>query len=97
MAEVTRGQRMADRFVPQGILLVPPARPVMQLRHGLGLLVCQVRAEHICEEMVIAIPLATVVERDQEQIGPVDRLEHGLASVLLGDGVAQRPCQSIQH
>ena len=69
----------------------------MQFHHLVGLLVRQVRAQHIAKEVVIAIPLAPVVERDQEQIGPVERLEHGLASVLLGDGVAQRAGQPIQH
>ncbi|HEY0581783.1 MAG TPA: hypothetical protein VGE94_06340, partial [Chloroflexota bacterium] len=69
---------MADRFGPLRIPLVPRARATMQLRHLIGLLVRQVRAQHICKEVVIAIPLATVVEGDQEQIGAIEGLEHGL-------------------
>jgi hypothetical protein len=32
-----------------------------------------------------------VVERDQEQVPSIQRLQHGLATTLSGDGIAQRP------
>ena len=62
----------------------------MQLRHQFGLLVQQVRPQHVGEELVIAIPAAAVVERDEEQVPSIEGLEHGLAVVLAGDGIAQR-------
>ena len=46
--------------------------------------------------MVVAVPLAPVVEGNQEQVSSVEGLEHGLAAVLGGDGLAQRAMQSAQ-
>ena len=45
---------------------------------------------------MVAIPLAAVVERDQEQVCAIERLEHGLAAVLTGDGIAQWAAQPAQ-
>jgi hypothetical protein len=41
--------------------------------------------------VVIAVPVAPVVERDQEEVRPFERLERGAAAVPAGQGVAQRP------
>ena len=62
----------------------------------LGLLVEQARAQHVGEEVVVAVPPAAVVERDQEQVAALQRLQHGLAAVLAGDGIAQRAAQPVQ-
>ena len=94
--EVLAGDRVADGLGSFAVLLVPLARPPVQLGHLVGSLVQQVRTKHVCEEMVVAIPPATIVERDQEQVRPVQRLEHGLAAVLAGDGIAQRAAQPVE-
>ena len=39
--------------------------------------------QHVGEQVVVAVPLAAVVERDEEQVPAVQRLQHGLAAVLL--------------
>jgi hypothetical protein len=41
--------------------------------------------------------VASVVERDQEQVLSLNRLEHGPAAVLAGDRIAQRAGQPAQH
>ena len=94
--EVLGGQRVADRLGRLAVLLVPRARPPVQVRHLVGLLVQQARLQHVGEEVVVAIPLAAVVERDQEQVAALQRLQHGLAAVLAGDGIAQRAAQPVQ-
>ena len=94
--EILAGQRVADRLGPLAVLLVPVARPPVQLGDVVGLLVQQARPQHVGEEMVIAIPLAAVVERDQEQVPSLQRLQHGLAAVLAGDGIAQWAAQPVQ-
>ena len=68
----------------------------MQVRYLVGLLVEQARLQHVGKEVVVAIPPAAVVERDQEQVPSVQRLQHGLAAVLPGDGIAQRAAQPVQ-
>ena len=94
--EVLAGQRVADGLGPLAVLLVPLARPPVQLRDAVGLLVEQARPQHVGEQVVVAIPLAPVVERDEEQVRPIERLQHGLAAVLAGDGIAQRAAQPVQ-
>ena len=60
------------------------------------LLVHQVRTQNVREQMVIPVPPAAVVERDDEQVPAIERLQHGLPAVLAGDGVAQRAAQPVQ-
>jgi hypothetical protein len=62
----------------------------VQLRNVAGLLVQQPRVQDVGEELVVAIPPAAVIKRDEEQVSPLQRRELGLAAVLAGDGVAQR-------
>src|SRR6267154_571999 len=68
----------------------------LALRRMVGLLVQQARMQHVCEELVVAVPTAAVVERDQEQVPSIQRLQHGLATTLPGDGIAQRTAQPAQ-
>ena len=46
--------------------------------------------------MVVAIPPATVIQRDQEQVSSLQRLQHGLAAPLPGDRIAQWAAQPLQ-
>ena len=87
---------MADGLGRLAVLLVPCARPPVQARHLAGLLVVQACLQHVGEQMVVAIPPAAVIERDQEQVPAVQRLQHGLAAALPGDGIAQRAAQPAQ-
>src|SRR6266567_9627559 len=52
--------------------------------------------QHVSEEIVVAIPPAAVVKRDQEQVPSIQRLQHGLAATLPGDGIAQWTAQSAE-
>ena len=74
--EVPAGQRVADRLGALAVLLVPVARPPVQVGHLVGLLVEQAGPQHVGEQVVVAVPLAAVVERDEEQVAAVERLEH---------------------
>ena len=94
--EVLGRQRVADGFGPIAVLLIPLARPPVQVRGGVGLLVQQARSQHVGEQVVIPIPLATVVERDQEEVPALQGLQHGLATGLAGHGIAQRTAQPVE-
>ena len=78
--EILGGQRVADGQGLLAVALVPRARPPVQVRHLPGLLVEQARMQHVSKELVVAVPPAAVVEREQEQVPPVQRLKHGLAA-----------------
>jgi hypothetical protein len=94
--KVLGAQRVADRLRRIAVVLVPLARPPMKLRDAVGLLVRQARPKNVGEELVVAIPAAAEVERDQEQVAAIERLQHELATALAGDGIAQRAAQPVQ-
>jgi hypothetical protein len=47
----------------------------MQLRDRVWFAPCELRPEHVAEQMVVAVPLALTIERDQEEVLALDRLE----------------------
>jgi hypothetical protein len=57
---------MVDRLELITVLLVPDARPSVQPRNVVGPLVEQVRLQHIRKQLVIAIPLAAIIQRNQK-------------------------------
>ena len=52
--------------------------------------------EDIGEEVVVSVPLAPSVERDQEEIPSIEVLEHALAAIQSGDRIAQGPGEPIE-
>ena len=78
------------------VVLVPVARPTVELGHAVGLLVQEARPQHVGEELVVAIPAPPVVERDEEEVPAIERLQHRLAALVTGDGIAERASQPIQ-
>ena len=91
------GQRVPDGRLGVPGAVVPAAGPAMQPGDVAGALVEQVGAQHVGEQVVVAVPAAVVVERDDEQVLPLQRLEHRPARpVRAGDGVAQRPGQPVE-
>ena len=63
---------------------------------SVGVLVEQVRAEDVGEQVVVAVPLPPVVERDDEEVGALERHQGRLAAVASRDGVAERPGESLE-
>ena len=70
------GHGVGDRLGPVAVRLVPVARPAVELGDRVGLLVEQPGPEHVGEEVVVAVPGAAIVERDEEEVRPVELLEH---------------------
>ena len=66
--DVTAGERMTDRLVRRSGLPVPGARPVMQAGQDVRLGPGQLAAQHLSEEMVVAVPLPGVIEWHDEEI-----------------------------
>ena len=94
--DLARGERMAYGGDRVALAVVPPARARVQARDELGALVPQVRLEHVAEQVVVAVPPATVVERDEEQVRPLQRLEHRLAAGPLERGVAEFGAERVE-
>lgn len=61
----------------------------MECRYFVGMLIRQVRAEDVREEMVKAIPLSLVVQRDDEEVGAFQGFQDALLS--------SRPVTALQR
>ncbi len=68
----------------------------MQVGQVVRPLLQQVRAQDVAEQVVVAVPLPTVVERYDEQVGALQRLEHGPAAAPAGHGVAERAAEPLE-
>ena len=90
------GQGVPDRLLGQIVALVPLAGALVQQRHLVGLLAEHPRPQHVGEQVVVAVPLAPVVQGDEEQVGALEGREHLAAVVAAGDGVAQRPGEPVE-
>ena len=64
---------MLDRIVPEAVIGIPLTGTLMQLRHGAGRFNFQAVPQQIGEEVVIAVPFARRIERNDEQIGVLQR------------------------
>ena len=69
----------------------------MQFGDLVGPLITEVGLQHVREKVVVAVPVAVVVERDQEQVGAVEGFQGGLAAGFTCDGVAERAVQTVQQ
>ncbi|MNC95591.1 hypothetical protein D3C83_127460 [compost metagenome] len=62
------------------------------------LLVCiEFGAQKVGEEVVIAVPLALMVERNEKEIGALQMIEYAGAVVASGDGIAQRRVKTVEN
>ena len=66
-------------------------------RYLIGLLFHRVRMENVSEEVVIAIPLALVVQRNDKQVASLQGLQQHFAIFLFGDSIAQRSTQPVEN
>ena len=71
-------------------------RGAVQLGHPLRVQPLQVGAQQVGEQVVVAPPATLLVERDQEQAGPLHRLQHLLAVGAPDDRIAERAGQPLQ-
>ena len=69
----------------------------MQAGYLLRLRLYQVRLQHIGEKVMIAIPLALVVERNDKQVAALQGFQHSPAAILCGDGVTQGTTQAVEN
>ncbi|HMN59056.1 MAG TPA: hypothetical protein PJ988_01755, partial [Anaerolinea sp.] len=75
----------------------PYARPLVQAGHLIGPGGCQVRSEHIREQVMIAVPLALVIQRDEEQVAAFQGIQHCITIYPLGNGITQRSAQPVEY
>jgi len=94
--EIAGGDPVRNRGVRVALCPVPRRGSTMQLGCELGRNARELAPQQIAEELVVAVPLAARVERDEEQVRPRHRLQLLRTIVPTGHGVAQRPEQPLE-
>src|SRR6185369_9582350 len=75
---------------------IPLRRPAMDDSDLLWMKMLQFALKELGEELVIAEPLAAVIQRREENIFPLQQFQRLLPVRPLSNGVAQRAAQTIQ-
>ena len=91
--EIPTGKQLADRLPVVSLQLVPVARSAMQRWKLLADVVRKMREQHVGEQVMVAKPLPPIVERDDEEVLAIQRVEHCLAAAATGHGIAERAVQ----
>jgi hypothetical protein len=94
---VAGGGRVVDRLVVPALRLAPLRSAQAERRHGGGVAAAELAAQHVAEEVVVPVPLAAVVERHEEEVGLLDRLEHPGRVRAPEHGVAERRAELVEH
>ena len=55
------------------------------------------RMENVGKEVMIAIPVALVIQRNDKQVASLQGLQQRVAFLLAGDGIAQRATQPVEN
>ena len=72
---LTRGVPVDDRRFRQVVGDAPGHRPTVELGHDVRLAALELVAQQLAEQVVVAIPLASPVERHHEAVPALERLE----------------------
>ena len=91
------GQRVADRIGFRTVLLEPLARSLMQNRYLIGMLRHQMRREYFGKEVVIAIPVASVIQRHHKEIASLQGFQARAAPWIAGHCIAQRAIEAVEN
>ena len=88
---------MVDSRVHIAVAAVPITGALVQEPGQVRFLLLQAMAQRACQQPMITIPVASVVQRNGEDVGLLQRLEHGLPVVPAGQGIAQVAVQPFEQ
>ncbi|MCY1418164.1 hypothetical protein D9M71_337150 [compost metagenome] len=91
------GEELFDSGLRAVLRQVPARRLHPQLAREAGLFPFQDATQEAGEQVVIAEPAVFGVQRDQEQVGLLQLVQHGLAAAAPGEGIAERRAQLVEH
>src|ERR1017187_751530 len=95
--DVTGGKGVTDRLVRRSGQPMPGARALVQGRDNIRLGPGQLTAKHLREEMVIAVPLAVVVKRHEEEVLALKDVNDLRGVGGLGHCVAERRTEPVEN
>ena len=94
---VPGSQGVANRVRRRSLLLKPEAGLTVQRRESAGLIRLEMHLEKFGKQVVVAVPVALVVQRYHEEVAPLQGFQACAAPGLARHGVAQRAAQPLQH
>src|SRR5215472_1167854 len=92
--EIVGGQGVLHGLADEALLFIPLAGSPMQQGNQSRFLVPQTVTHHLCEEVVIAVPLPPIVQWREKELSCFDALEHRLSCGLARDGFTERAAQA---
>jgi len=95
--DVPGGHGVLQRFPGQVIARAPGGGAAPQDRDQGGLQPFQLREQHVAEQVVVAVPLAAVVQRHQQHVGSGQFGQHRSGAGQFQHRLAQRPGHALQH
>ena len=87
---------VADRIHDVAVLAVPRGRRSMQFRDGASIRAAQLQPQQVTEELVAAEPRTVGVERDDECVLLLERVEDALRTRAAEKGIGQRPVHAVK-
>src|SRR5688500_10367484 len=88
---------MPDGIFEMVVRCVPVAGSLVQGWDLVRVVGKEARAENVGEQVVVAVPGAVRVERNEEEVAALEVLEHAGAVGTAGDGVAERTGEPVEH
>ena len=88
--------QVRDRVRNQPAVTQPGRRAPVGGRRGRWIGAEQLVPQQLAEQVVVAVPLAAVVERDQERVRPLDVSQHRRRASTVDHLVAQRSAEPVQ-
>src|SRR5215217_1472659 len=88
---------MRDRLRDQAALTQPDRRPPVGGCRSRWIGAEQLVPQQLTEQLVVAIPLSPVVQRDQERVRPLDVPQHCGGASTTDDLVTQRRAEPVQN
>ena len=88
---------VVDGLDHMALIGVPARREAVQLGDLAGRLAAQLEPQQIAEQVVVAKPRATDVDRDHERVGLLELVQEAGGVVAAGEQVGQRPAHAVQH
>ena len=95
--DLAGGERVTHGSVRVSLLREPFVGTPVELRHERGLALGELGAQEVGEELVVPVPLAPVVEGDQEEIGALELGEPLGRPALAGDRIAERSGERVEN
>ena len=87
---------MPDCLLGEVVALVPHAGALVQDRNQVRPLGEQVRPEYVGEQVVVAVPLPTIIQGHDEQVGALQGDEQVAPVRTTGDGITERTGEPVE-